>query len=113
VPSAVAISQLARIIGRPVLERLGLSPGDVLPDALSSELEREMQQLTGAHAERIADALAQEASASDDVHDTGSAMLYLEDRLRFLGSLLTEDTRIRVRDGFRSAVGAWGAGGSG
>jgi hypothetical protein len=110
VPSPVAISQLGRIIGPPVLECLGVGPDDALPDTLSSEQEREMQRLTGEHAERIAEVLAQEASVSDDVQDMRSAMGYLEDRLRFFGSLLTEDTRARVREGFRAAVDAWGAG---
>ena len=109
-PSPVAITQLARIIGEPVLDCLGVHAGDALPGVLSPEHEDAIQQLTRQHAEHIAEALIQEALIRDDVQDTPSALVYLEDRLRFFGSLLPDEARVVVRERYREALNTWGTG---
>jgi hypothetical protein len=56
---------------------------------------------------RLADALVDEAAASDDVIDRKSALVYLDDRLSFLGALLEEGQRGRLREALVERVAGW------
>jgi hypothetical protein len=105
----MALSQLARIIGPEFRERQGVAADEPFPDELTAELQERVRALTSTHAEHIAAELADEASASDDVQDTESAAAYLEDRLRFFGPLLAEETRQRVRERFAGVTRQWAA----
>ena len=104
---ATALGQLARIIGPQFRERLGVAEDAPFPDELAPELHEHALALTADHVQRLAEELAAEASASDDVQDAESAVAYLDDRLTFFGQLLTEETRQRVREGFASATQLW------
>jgi hypothetical protein len=103
-----AIRQLARLLGRDELyRRLGLEEG-WQPGELSDEQLAGVQALVDERLEDLALALAREAMASDDVLDTGSAVLYLEDRLAFFDELLTEEQREAIRARFREVASRWG-----
>ena len=103
-----ALLQLARIIGRDQFTRqLGLSPKE-LPLSLTPEQMKAFHSLAEKHGDAIARALLEEAAACDDVTDAASGMAYLEERLAFLGDLLSEETRQHVRDAFASVAKRWG-----
>lgn len=106
---ATALGQLARIIGPEFRQRLGMAADTPFPDELAPELHERALALSAVHADRLAEALIAEASASDDVHDAASATAYLDDRLLFLGPLLSDETCRRVRQRFGSAVQQWAA----
>lgn len=101
-----ALIQLARILGREELfARLG--PGGDLEAPGEPQLAL-LRSLAAARAQEIARALLEEAVACDDVTDPESAAAYLEDRLAFLGDLLSEETRREVREAFQAVARGWG-----
>jgi hypothetical protein len=52
--------------------------------------------------------MLEEAAACDDVIDAASALSYLDDRLAFLGDLLTEEQKRKLRQGFEAYASKWG-----
>lgn len=106
--SREALLHLARILGRErLLACLGVGSLEEMLDLTPARLAA-VQGLTAARVEEIARALLEEAAACDDVTDSASALAYLEDRLGFLGDLLSEETRERVRTAFSSLTAHWG-----
>jgi len=105
--SFAAIQQMARILGRDEFgQRLGLPLGQT-PPSLTSEQVTALQSLAEEHIDDIVRAMLEEAAACDDVISAGSALAYLDDRLVFLGELLTEDQKERVRQGFARYASQW------
>jgi len=99
---------MARILGRErVAQRLRFPAGE-LPVRPTPEQTRALREMAAQEAERVARALLEEAAACDDVTDAASALSYLEDRLAFLGELLDEGTRERVRRRFAAVARGWG-----
>lgn len=91
-PAPLAISRLARMAGRErVVTALSLPEGSALPDRLSDRQLLAVAQLARTCRAELAQALADEARASDDVHDTASAAVYLHGRLAELSGLLPAD----------------------
>ena len=102
------IVQLARLLGREEFyRRLSLAEGVETPD-LDDERLATLRSLVDERLEALVQALLAEAVANDDVIDAASARAYLEDRLAFLGDLLTETQRQTVREGFARLVERWG-----
>ena len=94
------VTQLARLLGRP-----DLLSWDVESDGgPRADLERAIED----GLERLVQGLLEEAAASDDVVDAASAGAFIEDRLAFLGDLLTEDQRHRLREACRRVTAGWG-----
>ncbi len=67
----------------------------------------EARALAREQSEALADALFDEAAASDDVVGRDSARSYLELRLAHLSGLLDEETRQRVRERFERRLSNW------
>jgi hypothetical protein len=102
-----ALLQLARALGdETVLVPLGLSRRH-LPSSLDEAQRRKLQEVLDGHLPRLAEALLAEAVASDDVVDRPSALAYLEDRLHFLGQLLSPPQIERLRHQLHSLAGPW------
>ena len=102
-----ALQQMARILGRDRLaRRLGLQ--GPLPDRLTAEQIAALQSLVEEHVSDIVRAMLEEAAACDDVLDFASALAYLDDRLAFLGELLSEGQKERIRQVFRAYASRWG-----
>jgi len=102
------IVQLARLLGREEFyRRLSLAEGVETPD-LDDERLATLRSLVDERLEALARALLAEAVANDDVIDAASARAYLEDRLAFLGDLLTDVQRQALREGFGRLVERWG-----
>jgi hypothetical protein len=102
-----AISQLARLAGRAEFAQwVGLEAAD-LPPALDGTQAARARALVDERFDAILAGLVAEAMACDDVHDVDSACAYLEDRLRFLGDLLSLDQQERVRTGFVGIAQTW------
>jgi len=92
-PGPIQLAQLARLLG-----------------AAAEGLDvRRLLALLDERLDRLARGLLEEAVASDDVVDAASAEAYLEDRLAFLGGLLSEEQRGQVREVYMEAVRRWGA----
>ena len=87
-----ALSQMARLLGEAGLRG---APSETVEDIVERRFEA------------LAAGLISEAAASDDVVDRQSAMAYLEDRLAFLGELLTDEQRTRLRVVLREGVADW------
>ncbi len=103
-----ALLQLARILGRDELfARLGIEATGA-PAELSEAQLAAARSLAGERLDQLVRALLEEAAACDDVIDAASGMAYLEDRLAFLGELLSEETRARVREGYGAVARGWG-----
>ncbi len=101
-----ALQQLARILGRQRLaQRLGL-PGP-LPDRLTPDQVTALQALVEEHIQELVQAMLEEAAACDDVIDAASALAYLDDRLAFWESFLSEGQKERIRVGFRAYASRW------
>jgi hypothetical protein len=107
----MALGQLGRMIGSEVRDVLGVHDSAPFPDELAPEAYERIRALTAAHADPLSREFAAEASASDDVQDATGATAYLEDRLRFFGPLLSEETRQRIRRRYAVAVQQWTAAG--
>ena len=87
-----ALAQIARLLGN---------------DALRTSTESEVRIAVAANVERLAEGLATEAAASDDVTDRASAVDFLRDRLNFLNGLLDDDTRTRLWHAIQDKIEAW------
>jgi hypothetical protein len=87
-----ALAQLARLLGN---------------NALRTSNETEVRAAASANIERLAEGLAAEAAASDDVTDLESAMLFLKDRLNFLNGLLDDDTGTRLWQAIQDKIESW------
>lgn len=101
IPQRERLLQLARLVGLEAFsERFGPpQTADPPPDALRA--------LVGERLEAIGRALIEEAAASDDITDGASAASYLEDRLRTLGDVLSNEQAERVRQAFREGTREW------
>ena len=107
-PSPLAIAQFARIVGRDdLLTQLGLPSGAALPDALTDAQRGRARLLAAERTDQIAGALLEEAMALDDIQDTAGAVAYLDERLAFFSTLLTDDARAAIRDRFIAVAGQW------
>ena len=101
IPQRERLLQIARLAGgEAFLKRFG--PPQTAEPAIEA-----LRAFVGERLDAIAEALVAEAAASDDVIDAGSAASYLDDRLRTLGDLLTEEQAERVRTSFRVATAEW------
>ena len=87
-----ALAQMARLLGDARLR-------EAEPKIVQAAVERGF--------DRLISGLVAEAAASDDVIDRASALIYLEDRLSFLGELLTREQRIRLGGSLRAEVAKW------
>lgn len=106
--SFAAIQQMARILGRDEFaQRLAL-PADETPSSLTPEQITALQTLAEEHIDDLVRAMLEEAAACDDVISAASALAYLEERLAFLGELLTAEQKEKVRLGFDQYVSQWG-----
>lgn len=101
IPQRERLLQLARLLGAEAFAGRFGPPQTAEPeaDALSVLIDERLAEL--------AQALVEEAAASDDVLDTSSAQAYLEDRLRTLGDLLTPEQSERVQAEFRRRTAGW------
>jgi hypothetical protein len=103
-----AILQLARLTGRDAfLQAIGQSSGEE-PAELSDQQLEDVHALVDASINRIASGVLDEAMASDDVIDSASALVYLDDRLDFLGDLLTREQRENISAKVEGQVKSWG-----
>ena len=103
-----AILQLARLTGRAEFQAaLGIPQGEE-PASLDGEQRARLQELVETRIDVLTTALLDEAMASDDVVDSGSATAYLQDRLTFLGDLISPAQRDRIAATFERRVAAWG-----
>lgn len=101
IPRRESMMQLARLIGLgQFLERFG-SPQTAEPDAT------DLAGLVEERLNAIADGLVAEAAASDDVTDTESAQVFLEDRLETLGELIGEEHRRSLIVAFDESTRDW------
>jgi hypothetical protein len=100
---SIRIRQLARLLGDEAL------PAALAADegAVPVEQRERLRASVEAGLPRIAQGLLEEAVASDDVVDAASADAFLEDRLGFLGDLLTEAQRQAIREEYRRASQRW------
>ena len=87
-----ALAQIARLLG-----------DDRLRQASREEVRASMASRFG----RLVEGLIDEAMASDDVIDRESALAFLDDRLSFLGSLLSDDERSRLREALQEKIESW------
>jgi len=103
-----AIVQMARLTGRAAFYgTMGFQEGDE-PAQLDDAQRALLRGLIGSRIDEVAAALVEEAMASDDVIDAGSANVYLRDRLEFLGDLLTDEQQKQIMSAFERRVAAWG-----
>jgi hypothetical protein len=100
---SIRLRQLARLLDDEALSS-ELFAG---ADDLSQEVRQRLQPAVQAHLPRIVQGLLEEAVASDDVVDGASADAFLEDRLLFLGDLLTDVQRHAIRERYREASSRW------
>lgn len=100
-PQRERLLQIARLAGSEAfLERFG-------PPQTAEPTIEALRALVEERLDAIAEALVAEAAASDDVTDTASAASYLDDRLRTLGDLLTEQQAERLRAAFHEKTASW------
>ena len=93
--------QLARLVGVDAFaERFGS------PQTAEPELDP-LRALVEERLDHVAQALVEEAAASDDVIDAASALAYLEDRLRTLGDVITPEQAERLRGTFGERTAGW------
>jgi hypothetical protein len=106
-PNPEALLQLERLAGRmDVLRSLGVDAGQE-PAVLDGAQRARLQALIDSRIDRLASGLLEEAMASDDVADAGAALVYLQDRLAFLGDLLTGQQQAQIRAEFERHVAGW------
>ncbi len=101
IPRRQQLLQFARLIGiEAFAERFG-------PPQTASPADEALRALIEERLDAIAQALIEEAAASDDVIDIASASSYLDDRLRTLSGLLTAEQATRVREAFDKRTAGW------
>jgi hypothetical protein len=100
-PERERIVQLARLAGVDAFAGRFGEPRSAQPEheMLRAFLDERLESIVGR--------LVEEAAASDDVLDGGSASVYLEDRLSVLGDLLMPDQAERIRQRFREKTEQW------
>ena len=94
----VRLTQLARLLGRP----------DLLAAEHDVGLPAMVQRAVDGAFDRLVRGLLEEAAASDDVVDAASAAAFIDDRLAFLGDLLSEEQRRRLSEACRKVTEGWG-----
>ena len=87
-----ALAQLARLLDDAVLRTATM---DEARSAASNGIER------------LAEGLATEAAASDDVYDRESAMAFVEARLRYFDGLLDGALKARLLQAVQDKIEAW------
>ncbi len=93
--------QLARLVGVDAFsERFGP------PQTAEPEIDS-LRALVAERIDSIAQALVEEAAASDDVIDAASAAVYLEDRLHTLADVFASEQAERLRAAFRDRTAEW------
>jgi hypothetical protein len=108
VPSPLALAQFARMVGvGEFLAALGLPARADVPASLNDEQRAAARELAAAHVEAVAQALADEIRANDDIQDAASADVYLNERLALFAPLLTDDVRERIRRLVGEATASW------
>ena len=103
-----AILQIERLLGRAEFRgALGLQAG-ALPFPLDAGQRDRLSALVDERLAQLAQALLEEAMASDDVVDAPSALAFLRDRREFLGDLLSRPQAERLQAAFEQRVATWG-----
>ena len=107
-----AVAQLARLAGHAAFfQALGVPEREHLPgldeSGFDSTQMKRLHQLIDARLGPIVAGLLREAMASDDVQAPAAADAYLDDRLGFLGDLLTAHQRAEIRRRFRAESASW------
>ena len=87
-----ALAQLTRLLGEAGLRN---APADIVSAAIDS------------HFDRLVDGLVAEAAANDDVVSREAALLFFDDRLRFLSPLISSEQSARLRDALAERTAAW------
>jgi hypothetical protein len=87
-----ALAQISRLLG---------------DSSLRAADAEEVRRAVEGGMQRLVEGLYAEAAASDDVIDRESALAFLDDRLRFLGPLLSEDQRTRAWDALLAMIETW------
>ena len=87
-----ASTQLARLLGEP-----GRTFGSL--DDSAAAVQRGF--------DRLVTGLLEEAAASDDVTDSESARSFLDDRIAFLGGLMTPAQSARLKRALHEKIAAW------
>ena len=89
-----ALAQLARLLG---------------DESLRAATADEARRSIAVHLELLADGLAAEAAASDDVSDDASALSFLETRLRTFRIFLADDPALasRLWQALRAKINTW------
>lgn len=105
--SAAAIIQLSRILGRDEFYRRLSLPKGQEGQALTPAQVALVQDLAQERLPQLADALLEEALASDDILDAAAADAYLEERLAFFAELLTEEQQKAIRRRYRRVTALW------
>lgn len=99
----IRIRQLARLLGdEALLASLSADEG-----TLSDEQRERLHASVEGSLQRLVQGLLEEAVASDDVVDAASVDAFLEDRLLFLGDLLTDEQSRAIREECRKASHRW------
>lgn len=101
VPRREALTQLARLIGGDEFTSRFGSPQNADPDV------DELSKLVDKHLDDITRALVAEAVSSDDVLDAPGAMAYLDDRLRTLAHVFSEEQASKIQHGFARKTEGW------
>jgi len=101
IPQRGRLLQLARLAGIDAFTQRFGAPQSAEPDAAA------LRSLVDERLDAIAQALVEEAAASDDVTDAASAASYLEDRLTTLGDLLSSEQGDRLRAAFAERTRDW------
>ena len=87
-----ALAQIARLLGQ---------------DRLRVASREEVRLAIDASFQHLVDGLIAETSASDDVIDRESALVFVHDRLRFLQPLLRDDQRDRLAQSLSERFATW------
>jgi hypothetical protein len=67
----------------------------------------EVQEAVERDFQRLVDGMVAEAAASDDVMDRETALTFVDTRLDFLASLLSNEQLSRLRRAVRARIEAW------
>lgn len=105
---AEAILQLSRMVGREeFLSSLALPPHSAPPVKLAPDQLKRLHDLCDRRLRDIIEYLLDEAAGNDDITSAEMANQYLEERLNFLGALLTEFQKAKVRKGYHAVTAGW------
>ncbi len=100
--------QLLRMLGRnAALEAIG-AESEPDPDSLTAQQRAILSALIETHLETIAQQLADEAAASDDVGDSASAIQFAGDRIASFSDLMLPVQADRLNRLVADAVAGWG-----